>query len=340
MTNGYFIISLDFELYWGMFDVISKEDYQDNILGVRVALPRMLKMFEENEIYATWATVGLLFAENTTDLLNNVPQKAPSYKNNKLSAYNHAKEIGDNEIEDPFHYGISLINLIKQTPFQKIGSHTFSHYYCLEDGQTKEEFIEDLKAFNRISKGTEATSIVFPRNQVNEDYLESCALHGLKSYRGVEKAKFYNPRAHNGSFKHLSRALRLADSYINIFGYNTYRKEAVELNNGLINLPASRFLRPYFRKLKFLEKLKLHRILNGMTHAAKNKEIYHLWWHPHNSGNDIEENLKQLELIIKHYKKLNEKYNWESTNMEEMASIIINSRQEIDLEVEMKQTLW
>lgn len=326
MTNGYFVISLDFELYWGMFDKVSKEDYGENILGVRVALPQILKIFEENEIYATWATVGFLFSENRTDLLNHIPQAVPNYKNPDLSSYQHIEKIGQNEIEDPFHYGASLIKLIKGTPYQEIGSHTFSHYYCLEDGQNKDDFIEDLRAFKRISKGMEVSSIVFPRNQVNKDYLESCALHGIRTYRGTEKTKIYMAETEEEKNGLSSRALRLADSYINIFGHNTYKKEDVEFENELINIPSSRFFRPYFNKLKMLEKIKLRRILNDMTYAAKNQEIYHLWWHPHNSGKNIEENLKQIKLIVLHYKYLHKKYNWESINMRKLAATLMDTK--------------
>ena len=52
------IISLDFELFWGMQDVVSLEAYKDNILGVRKAIPMMLEMFRNKGIHATWAAVG------------------------------------------------------------------------------------------------------------------------------------------------------------------------------------------------------------------------------------------------------------------------------------------
>lgn len=311
-----------------MFDKINKENYGNNILGVRVVLPKILKIFEENEIYATWATVGFLFSENRDDLLDNIPACFPNYRKQELSSYQHIKDIGQNEIDDPYHYGASLIRLIKETSFQEIGSHTFSHYYCLEDGQTKDDFIEDLKAFNRVSKETGISSIVFPRNQVNEDYLESCALYGIRAYRGTEKTTIYMAESEKEKTRLSYRALRLADSYINIYGHNTYKKEDIELKNGIINLPASRFLRPYFNKLKILESKKLKRILNDMTYAAKNQEIYHLWWHPHNSGSNIDENLKQIKLIVQHYRYLHTKYNWKSTNMKNLAGTIINEKQE------------
>ena len=74
----------------------------------------------------------------------NLPQKKPKYSNPNLSPYQgHFNLVADNESVDPLHFGSSLIEQIKNEK-QEIGSHTFSHYYCLEKGQTKEDFREDL----------------------------------------------------------------------------------------------------------------------------------------------------------------------------------------------------
>jgi hypothetical protein len=54
------IISLDFELFWGVRDKRTIGNYGRNILGVREALPAMLALFRDYGIRATWATVGLL----------------------------------------------------------------------------------------------------------------------------------------------------------------------------------------------------------------------------------------------------------------------------------------
>ena len=44
---GTLIVSLDFELFWGMLDCCALEDYQENILGGRKAIPQLLKLFEK-----------------------------------------------------------------------------------------------------------------------------------------------------------------------------------------------------------------------------------------------------------------------------------------------------
>lgn len=53
--NGIFTISLDFELYWGMRDVTSTEQYADNMNGVPVAIDEVLKSFHRYDIHTTWA---------------------------------------------------------------------------------------------------------------------------------------------------------------------------------------------------------------------------------------------------------------------------------------------
>ena len=59
--------------------------------------------------------------------------------------------IGENEERDPFHYGQSLLEKISRYEGQEISTHTFSHYYCLEDGQTAEQFEADLKASLKVN---------------------------------------------------------------------------------------------------------------------------------------------------------------------------------------------
>ena len=50
---GTLLVSLDFELFWGMLDQCALEDYQDNVLGGRTAIPRLLQLFEKYGIHAT-----------------------------------------------------------------------------------------------------------------------------------------------------------------------------------------------------------------------------------------------------------------------------------------------
>ena len=140
--------------------------------------------------------------------------------------------------------------------------------------------------------GHPAKSIVFPRNQLNKAYLPICQKNGIESFRGNEKSWIYKESKFHKE-NPLKRVLRLVDCYVNITGHNTYRLKKVG-EEPLVNLPSSRFLRPYNPKLMSLEKLRLRRIKKSLIHAAQNGEVYHLWWHPHNFGKDIEENMQFL----------------------------------------------
>lgn len=323
--NGKFIISLDFELHWGIFDHTKVVDYEENLKNTRAAIFRMLDLCEKYNVKLTFSTVGFLFAKDKKGLKKFIPQLKPTYDNKLLSPYRLIEtEIGENEDDSPYHYANSIITLLKDTQHE-IGTHTFSHYYCCEKGQTKEQFNEDIKSAVRIGKslGIKVESIVFPRNQVNTEYLNICSNNRLLTYRGTENFWIYKPKR----YYLLARALRLFDSYINISGYNTYNKEyAINSHSSCINLPSSRLFRAYNKNLKFLEPLKMNRIKKAMTYAAKNEEIFHLWWHPHNFGANLDKNISNLEEVFKHYNKLNRDHQFESETMSSLAKKIMENK--------------
>lgn len=317
---GHFVISLDFELYWGVRDHRTLENYGENILGVRNAIPGMLALFKQYGIQATFSTVGLLFFENKKDLLAALPSVHPSYINTALSPYGKPiEQIGENESLDKMHFGASLIRQIQNSKNQEIGTHTFSHYYCLEEGQTPAQFDADLRAAQNVAQqwSLQMKSIVFPRNQYNPEYLSICKKNGITVYRGNESHWLYTPRK-RGDESLIRRMLRLIDSYINISGHHIFETPKAD-SEGMINVPASRFLRPWSKKLSFLEGLRKKRILNSMTAAAKEGKVFHLWWHPHNFGKNTVENLNFLEDILKHYQKLNVEYGLLSSTMKEFS---------------------
>src|SRR5688572_29993645 len=115
--SGVFTISLDFELHWGGFEKWPLELYKHYFLNTRRVIPEMLTMFLEGDVHVTWATVGLLFHESRASLLQNAPALKPAYEFSRLSAYNFIERrgIGNNEYDDPFHFGSSLINKIIAT---------------------------------------------------------------------------------------------------------------------------------------------------------------------------------------------------------------------------------
>lgn len=319
MANGKFVISLDFEIYWGVRDVVKLEDYKEHLLGVQTAIPKLLETFSQYHVHATFATVGFLFFSSKEELINNLPKKIPHYTNAELSPYaGNFKQVGENENVDPFHFGNTLIEKIKEAG-QEIGSHTLSHYYCLEKGQTREDFIADIKAAKQVAQDNniQLSSFVFPRNQYNEEYLDICKELGFTSFRGNERSKLFSSKS-QGNTTFLRRPFRLLDSYINLSGHNCYTMKEMQKSDPF-NIPSSRFLRPFSQRLKSLEKMRLKRVTDSMTYAAKEGLTYHLWWHPHNFGINLHENFNFLESVLLHFQKLNTEYNFKSRSMHQLA---------------------
>jgi peptidoglycan/xylan/chitin deacetylase (PgdA/CDA1 family) len=318
---GIFTVSLDLELYWGVRDSRSFDEYEANMRGERDAIHGTLDLFETYNVHATWATLGFLFFKDITELRRHLPRVLPDYEREKFSSYRYIDERswGDDDI---YHFAPDIIEMIRRCPGQEIGTHTFSHYYCLEEGQTLEAFRADMTAAVETAKakGIAINSLVFPRNQGNPAYLPVLEELDIACYRGNENASFYKP-TNKQEQNAMMRALRLLDSYINLSGYNTYSLEECGQRRPF-NISASRFLRPYSRSLASLESLRLHRIKRAMRDAAANQRMFHLWWHPHNFGADVKRNLAFLEKILAYYDQLKQRYGMKSYNMGEIADTL------------------
>ena len=48
MENGKFVISLDFEIYWGMRNVVKLEKYKDNVMANLLNSVMALQNFTQN----------------------------------------------------------------------------------------------------------------------------------------------------------------------------------------------------------------------------------------------------------------------------------------------------
>ena len=303
---------------WGAKDKWTRDGYGRNILGEREAIPRMLDAFARHGVRATWATVGVLFCESKDELIAWAPAERPRYADQSYSSYAYLDQVGGTEREDPYHFAPTLLSKVRATPGQEIATHTFSHFYTLEDGGSLAEFRADLDAALAIAadRKVEVSSIVFPRNQYSDAHLRVCREAGLSAFRGNESAWIYRPAASRR--QSLARRIgRLADSYVDLTGSaTTWPQAPVE---GLWDIAASRFLRPFSPAVARFDRMKLQRIRRAMTAAARHGEIFHLWWHPHNFGAHIDENLRFLEAILESFARLRDELGLRSMTMAETA---------------------
>jgi peptidoglycan/xylan/chitin deacetylase (PgdA/CDA1 family) len=323
VSAGTFTISLDFELYWGVHDQRSLTSYGRDLLGARDAIPRTLELFDRYGVHGTWATVGLLFFDRKAELMEYLPEPRPRYANPAFSPYPRLGQLGPNERQDPYHYGLSLIEQIRDCPGQEIGTHTFSHYYCLEpgeteDGQSVDTFRADMLAARRAARrlGITPRSLVFPRNQYRADYLAACRAAGIEVVRGNHPSWMFRTQGRTGDGL-VKRACRMSDDYVPLSRGDCLQPQVMD--GGLIDVRASRFLRPTSRRLRPFAPLRLRRITGGLSRAARSGTIYHLWWHPHDFGADPDSSLAFLERVLQHFRNLSQLYGMRSSTMLEVA---------------------
>jgi peptidoglycan/xylan/chitin deacetylase (PgdA/CDA1 family) len=304
-----------------MRDILTRKAYRSNLLGVWDAVPGMLELFEQYGIHATWATVGFIYHEDLASLQSSRPRRLPSYEDVSLCPYAYVDSLRPDEFEaEEFskkHFAKPLIDQIFQTPHQEIATHTYSHYYTAEPSIDPDGFEADLQKAVAVAldHGISIDSLVFPRNQIDRKSLERVPAAGIRVYRGNPDHWAYRDGETGKTFKR--RVFRLLDGYVNLSGEHVVYPRRDE--SGLVDAKGSMFLRPYSSRLRLLEKRKLKRIQDAMTSAAQTGGNFHLWWHPHNFGVNLPQNLANLEAILKHFKRLHQAHGMCSLSMRELG---------------------
>jgi hypothetical protein len=317
---GAFVISLDLELFWGMHDLFDDAaQYAPNLEGAWEAVPRMLQIFDEAGINATWATVGFLFARDPAEMAALKPAVLPEYGNPRRSPYPLFDRLVASGEMDRYHYGWPLVEQVAEVPGQEIATHTLSHYWALEPGATVEAFASEMDIAVTVARqrGIEMTSIVFPRNYIETGHIAALARYGIKAFRGNQPLFMHGP-SHPQPQRTMARAMKLADTYVPLTRY-AGQPRPLQTLHGAVDVPATRFLRPFTPGRRHLEPLRLRRTRSEMITAAQRGLIYHLWWHPHNFGHYVEENFAMLESIVATFRRLRDEHGFASLTMAEAA---------------------
>ena len=318
---GALVISLDFELHWGMRDHTAPgPQTAEALIASRSLVTTLADLFVQREIRATWATVGLLFATTAREADSFSPTLRPAYRLAELDPY--AEPVGQDEEDDPLHLAGSLVEQLARAPGQEIGSHTFSHYYCLEEGPDEEAFRADLAAARAVaaSRGLRLRSLVLPRNQWRDELAPVLLDTGFECYRGPQPG--WANRARRGADSGLAvRTARFATTYAGPT-FSTSGWDDLMEPSGLCNLRASAFLRPVSPKTRPLGRLQERRIIAALRDAARRGRIVHLWWHPQNFVSYPDENLARLHRILDETDRLRTSDGMRSLNMGDVNDTI------------------
>lgn len=274
---GTLVISLDFELRWGVLDIVGQdiEKYKDNLLSVHENIPWMLKIFEERDIAVTWATVGALGCDDWNEFDRVKPKVEPTYKNKTMIYNNDFNRKIDPKGE--LYFAPELIRNILETPKQELGTHTFGHIYGTEPDVSYDELKIDLltcKNFLFEKFGYKPESLVFPRNQmIHENKLLEDEI--ITTYRGNEQVEYLSADKQR-EHQFLNRIKIFFDA-MNPYISHAYNKDSI-LDGNILSSAMFRIYLPDLLREMHLKKLKKN-ILN-----LKSDEIYHIWFHPHNLG--------------------------------------------------------
>lgn len=314
LDRGVFTISLDFELIWGTLDLFGQAGFGQAVRVERDLIPRLLDLFVEFNVPATWCILGHLFlsschSENGVKHPDIVRPKHPWHPQDWFDR----DPCGD-EAAQPLFYGRSLVELIRACPVpQEIGCHSFSHVIFGDPGCSEVTAESDVAACVRLAAemGVTLRSFAFPRNSVG--HLRVLRRHGFRYFRGPEPARL-SSRPWNNKLKrasHLWAVLRAAEPPV---------VSPTWTADGLWDIPGSMIYFPMhgFRRHIPLG-LRVKRAVKGLEAAARAKKVFHLWFHPTNLADEADRMFAGLRAILGHSARMAERGDLRILPMREIA---------------------
>lgn len=292
--RGIFTLSLDLELLWGTVDLFGADGFRRACEIERAeVIDRLLELFVEFEIPATWAVVGHLFLDRChADGGIKHPEIVPPAHTWCRRVW-FADDPCSDEVRAPLFYGRSLVEKLLLCPVpQEIGSHSFSHVVFGDPGCSRETAVSEIAACKRLAAewGLKLRSFVFPRNCVG--HLDALREHGFLCYRGPEPAWYGRPGwpASAKRLGHLADVLRAARPPV-VF--------PERLENGLWNLPASMLYFPMHSVRRHIPlSRRVQRAEKGLAEAVRQKGVFHLWLHPTNLADQTDVIFAGLRRIL------------------------------------------
>jgi peptidoglycan/xylan/chitin deacetylase (PgdA/CDA1 family) len=285
----HFILSLDFELRWGVQDVCDRhglnlDAYRKNLEGVREVVPALLELFRQTGIRATWATVAALACEGWDEYHERAP-KLPKYLDPHLH-WNSAVERADPT--GRLYFAPDLVSAVAGAPDQELASHTFSHIYFREPGCMRRDVEADTTAFAGFFTerfGRAPTSLAFPRNQVAfQDVLRNA---GIRTWRENQDA-WYHQATSASEETTLCRATRFTDSLANLG-----RRDSLVDATGAQR--ASFFIRLNLPPALWVLQ---RRRITAEARAVPEGHALHLYCHPHNLGAEPKVSISKLRELL------------------------------------------
>lgn len=271
---GYFVFSLDTELAWGFFDLDERRGrlFSPDGSRERGAIRRVLATFDEFGIVGTWALVGHMLSDHSTECPS-CPVAGWAGKHRSFEQINVHRH--------PLWYGPDVLDTIRAYEGQEIGFHGYTHAVFGEGAMSGERARAEiacwLEAGQRV--GVTPVSVVFPRDRVG--HLDAFREAGFTSYRDDAELPWLTRNRYFGG------PLKSADHVLALSTPPVYGLDAmVDTANGLVVHKPSQHLFGFNRGLETwldgrgMALLRVRRIVRGVRQAAAEGKVFHLWAHP------------------------------------------------------------
>jgi peptidoglycan/xylan/chitin deacetylase (PgdA/CDA1 family) len=261
---GKLTISIDLELAWGFWDILTPDILRLSQSAERPICDKLLELFDRYHIPATWAVVAAVLDRAS----------AQGRPGNEASWY--APEI------------IDRIRAAKTC--HEIGSHGGRHVYY--DRMSAVEAAQDLEFIKQVHRdnGLALASFVFPRNAVG--HLDLLARAGVRTFRGpdtgwVRLAPKLGPRA--------GKLVTFADKILPI----PPAPARARRRGGLVDIPGSMLLPGRDGARRFiLPAVSRAKLAMGLAWARRSGETFHFWFHPCNFYYRAEEQFATLDWFL------------------------------------------
>lgn len=298
--RGVFTISIDFELIWGTMDKYGPERFRAACeLERREVIDRLLRLFAEFEISATWCIVGHLFLSQCKSENGRKHPEIVRPTHAWLQQDWFAHDPCDSEDDDHLFLGRSLVEKIRACAVpQEIGCHTFSHVIFGDAGCSRATAESELTECVRLAReaGIELRSFAFPRDRIG--HLDVLREYGMACYRGREP-HWYERRKLPEPIRRLASLGGVLIAAEPPLVMPEWQRE------GIWNIPGSMIYFPNHGFRRYIPiALRVRRAIKGLKAAARQRKIFHLWFHPTNLADDMEAMFAGLRAILQQANEL------------------------------------
>lgn len=264
--RGTVVVSVDAELGWGHHDFESPPD--ERVEYARTGWLRLLELFDDYDLPATWAIVGHLFLEDCDGEHDDHPAPRGWFE----------RERDDWADRPDLRFGPELVERVASADADhEVAGHSFSHVLFGATETTRTVARAELDATERAA-GRSLDTFVFPRNWVG--HRDVLADAGYICYRGTR------PNGVHTGIRGLPRKLARAT------GRTTPPLvDPVVDEYGLVNVPSSLYLFGFEGASRAAVEATrgdpvVRAARNGADAAARTGRTLHLWLHPNNLRND------------------------------------------------------